>query len=65
MSVLWAIVERACSLCGASAEVEGVDDVPPGWSLSFTERGVLFQCAQCVRDNIRAIEAKLPEEYWE
>lgn len=31
-----------------------------------TEKGrVEFQCAECVRTNIRAIEGKLSEEWWE
>jgi hypothetical protein len=35
-----------------------------GWSFE-TERGrVLRYCVTCVRENIRNIEAKLPEEWW-
>lgn len=31
-----------------------------------TERKrVEYQCVGCVRSNIRSIEGKLPEEYWE
>jgi hypothetical protein len=26
---------------------------------------MLFECGPCVRRNIRAIEAKLPQEWWE
>lgn len=55
---------RSCSLCGSTIEVDDPDAVPSGWSLSFTERGVVWQCPDCVRENIRSIEAKLPEEYW-
>jgi hypothetical protein len=39
--------------------------MPEGWSM-VTEKGrVEFQCAECVRTNIRAIEGKLSEEWWE
>jgi hypothetical protein len=55
---------RSCSLCGTTVEVEG-DAVPLGWSPNFTERGVLWQCGDCVREHVRNIEAKLPEELWE
>jgi hypothetical protein len=24
-----------------------------------------YQCSDCVRRNVRSIEAKLPEEWWE
>jgi hypothetical protein len=51
-----------CSRCGARPDG---DDLPPGWSLVTDRRGVGYLCATCTRDNIRAIEAKLPEEWWE
>ena len=28
-------------------------------------RRVEYLCVECARTNIRAIEGKLPEEYWE
>lgn len=40
-------------------------EAPLGWSPSFTARGVLWQCPECVRAHVRDIETKLPEEYWE
>lgn len=53
----------ACSRCGTQAECED-DSCPVGWSFE-TERGrVLRYCEACVRENIRNIEAKLPEEWW-
>jgi hypothetical protein len=57
-------VIRNCSRCGKRGE--GPDDgMPEGWSM-VTEKGrVEFQCAECVRTNIRAIEGKLSEEWWE
>ena len=39
--------------------------MPEGWSLDVTERGVTYLCAACTRDNVRSIEAKLPQEWWE
>jgi hypothetical protein len=29
------------------------------------ERGIGQICLRCTRDNLRSIEAKLPEEWWE
>jgi hypothetical protein len=29
------------------------------------ERGVGLLCLECTRANVRSIEAKLPEEWWE
>lgn len=55
---------RTCSYCGTSAEVPS-DGLPEGWSLVTENRRVEYQCAGCVRANIRSIEGKLPEEYWE
>lgn len=57
-------VTRACSHCGITAEApEG--GLPLGWSFAVEERGTLYQCQACIRGNIRAIEGKLPQEYWE
>jgi hypothetical protein len=39
--------------------------VPDGWSFAVEGKRVVYQCADCVRRNIRAIEGKLPEEWWE
>jgi hypothetical protein len=52
-----------CSVCGAIADDES--DLPSGWSLVTNERGVGRVCLSCTRINIRSIEAKLPEEWWE
>ncbi len=54
---------NSCSHCGTIAE--GDDDLPAGWSLVTDERGVGRLCLDCTRTNIRSIEAKLPEEWWE
>jgi hypothetical protein len=53
-----------CGRCGKQAEVEDADSTPLGWTFE-TERGrVVRYCVECVRENIRAIEGKLSEEYW-
>jgi hypothetical protein len=41
--------------------------VPQGWSFSVEDRGrrLVYTCPDCTRANIRSIEGKLPEEYWE
>jgi hypothetical protein len=52
-----------CSHCGTTADSD--DDLPTGWSLATSDRGLERVCRDCTRSNIRSIEAKLPEEYWE
>ena len=56
---------RSCSRCGTTVETEGEDELPEGWSFAVEGKRVLYHCRDCVRGNIRAIEGKLPEEYWE
>lgn len=57
-------VTRTCNRCGTQEKCpEG--SMPSGWSLEVTARGNEFTCAPCLRGNLRAIEAKLPQEYWE
>jgi hypothetical protein len=55
---------RTCSFCGATADgPEG--GLPEGWSIGVDARGrPEFLCLECARTHIRAIEGKLPEEYW-
>jgi hypothetical protein len=55
---------RTCSRCGAAGDAPE-DGLPSGWSLATDRRGVEQLCDGCTRSNIRAIEGKLPEEYWE
>jgi DNA-directed RNA polymerase subunit RPC12/RpoP len=47
-----------CSSCGATAET------PLGWMTELTERGTLYLCDRCSRDNIRSIEGRLDAVYW-
>jgi hypothetical protein len=57
------VTSQSCSRCGAAA---GQDEaLPAGWSLVTDERGVGWLCLECTRANVRSIEAKLPEEWWE
>jgi hypothetical protein len=53
-----------CSLCGSMVEADD-DSLPAGWSIVVDRRGVGHLCLECTRTNIRSIEAKLPEEWWE
>jgi hypothetical protein len=55
---------RTCSRCGTGGKcAEG--GLPPGWSVETERRRVLYLCVACARANIRAIEGRLSEEYWE
>lgn len=53
-----------CSRCGCTEDAPD-DGLPVGWSLVTDERGIGRVCLRCTRDNLRSIEAKLPEEWWE
>jgi hypothetical protein len=55
-----------CRFCGAQVDAEAEDGgLPAGWSLVTDERGMGYLCLACTRANIRSIEAKLPDEWWE
>ena len=58
-------VQRSCARCGSPGD--GPDDgMPEGWSLDVDpDRGVQYLCGPCTRSNVRSIEAKLPQEWWE
>jgi hypothetical protein len=58
------VTTRACSYCGTTADAPE-DGVPDGWSFAIEGKRTTYQCPDCVRRNIRAIEGKLPEEWWE
>lgn len=55
---------RTCSRCG-QIETCPEGGLPPGWSVSMEGRRVEYLCPSCARANIRAIEGRLTEEYWE
>ena len=55
---------RSCSRCGTSGTC-APGGLPDGWSFAVEGKRMTYQCGPCVRENIRAIEGKLPEEWWE
>ena len=55
---------RTCSLCGRTRPC-APGGFPAGWTMGFERGRTQFLCIECARANIRAIEGKLPEEYWE
>lgn len=50
-----------CSRCGRAAEGE----TPADWSWATGRRGLEPLCPDCTRGNLRAIEGRLSEEWWE
>jgi len=53
-----------CARCGVQGE--GPEEgMPTEWTFSVEDGRTVLFCSACVRDNIRSIEAKLPEEWWE
>jgi hypothetical protein len=55
---------RTCARCG-TVEACPPGGVPEGWSFAVERGRVEYLCVACARANIRAIEGRLPEEYWE
>ena len=50
-----------CDRCGTPAP----DNEPPiTWSVSVERGQVRRYCDRCTRENVRAIEGKLDEDYW-
>jgi len=50
----------SCSLCGRTAEA-----APLTWLYEKdARRGAQWVCDSCARSNLRAIEAKLDQEWW-
>ncbi|OLT46623.1 hypothetical protein BJF85_16165 [Saccharomonospora sp. CUA-673] len=52
-----------CRLCGAKGS-GGAAATALGWSCETDGDGTRWVCPACVRENVRAIEGKLPAEYW-
>jgi hypothetical protein len=50
-----------CDHCGTAAP-DGV--APLTWSTATERNRVLHYCERCTRDNLRAMESKLDQEYW-
>ena len=55
---------RHCARCGSAGD-SPEDGLPEGWSLDVGDGRVSYLCGDCTRANVRAIEAKLPQEWWE
>ncbi|MDQ2847279.1 MAG: hypothetical protein M3Y77_13225, partial [Actinomycetota bacterium] len=52
----------SCASCGASAA-----GPPLSWMLETDtdqRRGQLYYCDRCAREHLRAIESRLPQEWW-
>jgi hypothetical protein len=59
-----AVATRTCSRCGTMAE--GPEDgLPEGWAFEVEDGRMVWTCGPCVRRNIRAVEAKLAQEWWD
>ena len=52
-------MEQTCSVCGTVGDADA-----DGWSFAVERGRRTYTCNECARANIRAIEGKLPEEYW-
>ena len=50
---------HACMLCGTRSA-----GPPLTWMLERTTRGSVWYCGACARANLRAVEAKLDEQWW-
>ena len=48
-----------CGVCGTV-----VEDRPATWSLQVSERGQVWLCERCTRENLRSIEGRLDEAWW-
>lgn len=53
----------SCAVCGVTGG-DLDDQLPMDWSVGVSPRGEERLCGACTRENLRAIEAKLPTEYW-
>ena len=53
-------VAVSCARCGAA----GGDELPLDWAFGTEHGEQLAYCAQCARENVRAIEARLDAAYW-
>ncbi len=50
----------SCGYCGTV-----VDDPPVTWIRELDgRRGEIWYCERCSREHLRAIESRLPQEWW-
>jgi hypothetical protein len=54
---------QTCARCGGTAPAPP-GGLPAGWSLATSNRAVERLCADCTRENVRSIEARLDEDWW-
>jgi len=57
-------ITRTCARCGTMQRC-AAESLPEGWSFSTENNRVEYLCVECARANLRAIEGRLPQEYWE
>lgn len=66
MTAETARADAGCAVCGRAAEIDGSH--PLDWSAEIVQTGPVKQtrwvCPDCTRTNVRAIEAKLDQEWW-
>ena len=48
-----------CGVCGTT-----VPEQPLTWSMQSGPRGMTLVCDRCTREHLRAMEARLDEEFW-
>ncbi len=49
----------SCAVCGSTAPSQ-----PLTWTTTTDPRGTTLICDRCTREHVRAMEARLDEEYW-
>ena len=52
----------ACATCGRTPPADGSAALT--WVRSVEDRGVVWTCDRCSRDNLRSIEGKLDTAWW-
>lgn len=49
-----------CARCGTTS-----DELPLTWSSSTERDGIVYYCQPCSRENLRSIEGRLDEKWWD
>ncbi len=61
-------MNETCSICGRVADPHVDGDPPLGWCADIHESvdgpRTRWVCADCTRQYVRSIEAKLDQEWW-
>ena len=57
-------MDETCSVCGKVADPAVDGDPPVAWSAEIVDARPSWVCPRCTRDNVRAIEAKLDQNWW-